>query len=65
MRVCTQSYCTVLGHVWWIFLGGLLYFLLKKETEEEWVWRRGRIGRMWEQGLGEVEGGKMRLEYNV
>lgn len=35
----------LLGHVWWISLGGLIFILIfiLFETEEEFIWERGEV----------------------
>ena len=50
MRVCACSYCIVLCLVQLISLGDLFW----RETEEQWIWARGKVG---ERILGRVVAG--------
>ena len=54
VSICAQSYCALLDHVWWLSLGGLLFFFLR-EKEEELVWGiREMGGKNWEKREGKL-----------
>lgn len=61
-RGCSQSYCMLLGHVCWVFLGVLLSFL--RETGELHLWQRCCGGKGWGNGGRRFFGWKVMYEQN-
>jgi hypothetical protein len=50
MKVCSQSYCILLGHLLKISQGGLLFFVFVwREMEEESIWGRWEVGEATER----------------
>lgn len=64
-RVCAESYCTLLGHVWWLSLEFLLlfcklfmYFVLKGQGEGMDLGEKRVGGRDWIEGReGKLQSG--------
>lgn len=52
MKVCAQLYCSLLGYVWLMSLGDMLF------SEGKWKGESGERGGSVGEGLGEKEGGE-------